>query len=303
MKQEVTKYYCFAIITVVLWATAPAALKSMIVDLPTMWVLAVSGLLGAVFLALLIFVRGEGAKFKMYSPREYGRLAAMGFLGMFLYCSFYYIGIDRLTSQEACILNYLWPIMVVMFSCILLKEAMTARKVIAIILSFSGILVSTGYQVMTQAEGLSGSIEGILACLVAAVCYSLFSVFNKKYQMDQSIGMVVFWGVAGICALAVCLVTGEVYPLNLPQVGGMIWVGVAVHGIPYLLWAIAINGVENTARIANFAYLTPIISVIFSAITLHESLSPAYFAALALILLGIVIQLIPGRKPPVGEES
>ena len=290
------KYYCFAIITVVLWATAPAALKSMFADLPTMWVLAVSGLLGAVFLALLILVRGEGAKFKMYGPREYGLLAALGFLGMFLYCTFYYAGIARLTSQEACILNYLWPVMVVLFSCVLLKEPMTARKALAIVLSFSGILVSTLYQIVTQKEGLSGSVTGILCCLAAVVCYSLFSVYNKKYQMDQSVGMTVFWGVAGVCALIVCLITGEIYPLDLPQMGGMLWVGVAVHGIPYLLWAIAINGVENTARIANFAYLTPVIAVIFYALTLGERLSPAYFAALALILLGIGVQLIPGKK-------
>ncbi len=71
----------------------------------------------------------------------------------------------------------------------------------------------------------------------------------------------------------------------------MVWLGVAVDGLPYLLWAIALNGVENTARIANLAYLTPILSVILSAAVLGEILAPAYLIALALILLGIVIQM------------
>lgn len=82
----------------------------------------------------------------------------------------------------------------------------------------------------------------------------------------------------------------------------MVWLGVAVDGLPYLLWAIALNGVENTARIANLAYLTPILSVILSAAALGETLAPAYLIALALILLGIVIQMAGRENVPHQKE-
>ena len=103
--------------------------------------------------------------------------------------------------------------------------------------------------------------------------------------------MIVFWGVTALFALALCLLRGELARPSLSQLGGIAWLGAAVHGIPYLLWAVALNGADNTARIANLAYLTPILSVLLSALTLGERLSPAYLIALLLILAGIGVQI------------
>ena len=49
-------------------------------------------------------------------------MAGLGFIGLFMYSALYYFGIEQLSSQEACILNYLWPIMIVLFACVILKE-------------------------------------------------------------------------------------------------------------------------------------------------------------------------------------
>ena len=39
-----------------------------------------------------------------------GIMAGLGFVGLFLYSALYYYGLMQLSSQEACIVNYLWPI-------------------------------------------------------------------------------------------------------------------------------------------------------------------------------------------------
>ena len=283
------KYYGFALITVLLWSTAAPAVKSLTGGMASLCVLGWSSLFASAFLFLLLCLRGQAGSLRRYGPGEYGALILLGFVGMFLYSALYYFGIDRLSAQKACILNYLWPVMIVLFSCLILKEPFTARKGAAIGLSFSGVLVIALWE-LSVSGGFSGDWPGIAACLLAALCYGLFCVVNKRLDLDQSIGMAVFWAVACVGAFLLCLVRGELTLPSLPQAAAMVWLGVAVHGLPYLLWAVALNGVSNTARIANLAYLTPILTVLLSSLTLRERLSPAYLAALLLILAGILIQ-------------
>ena len=292
------KYYAFALITVLLWSTSAASVKSLTAGLSSLCVLGYSSLAASLVLLMLLALRGQTKLLGRYGPREYGTLAGLGFLGMFLYSFLYYTGIDRLTSQEACILNYLWPVMIVLFSCLILKEPLTGRKAAAIGLSFSGVLVIALFDLIAGGGALTGDYPGVGACVLAAVCYGLFCVLNKKAALDQTVGQIVFWGVTCLCAFALCALRGELVLPALPQWGGIVWLGVMVDGLPYLMWAVALNGAEDTARIANLAYLTPILSVTILAVTLGESLSPAYLIALGLILAGIVIQLTGKRRKP-----
>ena len=219
-------------------------------------------------------------------------MSTLGFIGLFLYSAFYYYGLTKLTAQEACILNYLWPIMLVVFSCILLKEKLTATKGIAMLCSFAGIVVlSVGGG---STDGLS--VSGMLGCIAAAVCYGLFSVLNKKADYDQTVAMAVFWLVTAVCATVLGLCTEKWVPIRGVQWIGILWLGVIVDGLAYLLWALALNGTRNTAVIANLAYLTPFLSLLVSAVFLRETLQPRAFAALVLIVGGILLQnLFPRR--------
>ena len=110
------------LVSVLAWATMAAATKTLVASLPNMEVLAVSAGMAFVFLLALNGVTGRLKKIKEYRLRQLAAMAGLGFLGVFLQSALYYYGLGRLTSQEACILNYLWPIMLVVFSCILLKE-------------------------------------------------------------------------------------------------------------------------------------------------------------------------------------
>jgi len=80
---------------------------------------------------------------------------------------------------------------------------------------------------------------------------------------------------------------------------GMLWLGVVVDGLAYLLWALSLEGAANTAAIANLAYLTPFLSLLVSAALLNEGIKPRAVAALILIIGGILVQNLPGRHHKV----
>ncbi|MCF0150211.1 MAG: EamA family transporter, partial [Firmicutes bacterium] len=135
----------------------------------------------------------------------------------------------------------------------------------------------------------------MLACILCAVCYGLFSVLNKKNDYDQNLSMMIFWTVTSLEGFAVCLLTRTWVPVSLVHVPGFLWLGIAVDAAGYLFWALALKEAENTAFVANLAYLTPFITVALSALLLKEELKLTALLALVIIVAGILIQSTEGR--------
>lgn len=290
------KNYAYAIVSVLIWATMAAAVKLLLASIPNLQALAVSSALAFVFLLLLNLKSGAWREMKKYRVKDFAIIAGLGFLGLFLYSALYYYGIGELSSQEACILNYLWPMMLMIFSTVILKERLTAIKIVAMLCSFLGIVIlSTG----GGSDAAGNVMLGMISCIAAAVAYGLFSVLNKKADYNQNIAMMLMWLVTAVAATLLGVFTEDWQPILGVQWLGMLWLGVVVSAVAYLLWALALKGGENTAKIANLAYLTPFLSLLVSAVLLGEQIRPRAIIALIFIIGGILLQSLYeqfGRK-------
>ena len=102
--------------------------------------------------------------------------------------------------------------------------------------------------------------------------------------------MMIMWLVVAVCGMIVGLMTEIWIPIKGIQWLGLLWLGVIIDAVAYLLWALALNGADNTAKIANLAYLTPFLSLIVSAIFLKEKIQLQALIALIFIIGGILLQ-------------
>lgn len=281
------KNYTYALITIFIWSTTAAVVKKILFDIPNLEALSVSSYFAFAFLMIVNLKNGNITKMRRYSAKDYGIMCGLGFTGLFLYSALYYYGLSQLSSQEACILNYLWPMMLVIFSCIILKEKMTLLKAAAMICSFIGIIIlSAG-----NSESSNGNIVvGMISCIVAAACYGIFSVLNKKMNYDQSISMMINWLVVAVCAMISGMMTESWAMISGMKWLGILWLGIVIDATAYLLWALALKDAENTAKIANLAYIIPFLSLIFSAALLKEVIEIRIFAALVFIIGGVLVQ-------------
>lgn len=283
------KNLIYACCTVFIWGTMTVAVKMMLDGIPVFELNAITSILAFIFLLVQNLITGSIKTIGQYTTKDYMIMIGLGFLGLFCYNMFYFIGIGQLSSQEACLLNYLWPMMIVLFSVLILKERLTLFKAIAMICSFFGVFVLMGGGTsFANANRAFGS----LSCIAAAICYGLFSVLNKKYNYPQEFAMMIFWLMAGLCSIVPGLIFEEWVMITPVHWIGMLWIGIVVQAVAYLLWALALNGSENSAVIANMAYLVPLLSLILSAIVLKETLTIRVFAAFLLIIGGILLQNI-----------
>ena len=293
LKQDIKmkKNYIYAVTTVIIWATSATLLKAMFASLPQYEILCVSSALSALFL-LAVNVAKCNLKGSIKTPCNAARLLFLGVFGLFAYNALYYTGIGLMSAQEACILNYLWPIMLIVFSRVILGERLTAPKIFAVLSSFGGVIVLSLGDIQTGSRRLAGAV----CCISAAACYGMFCVLNIKWNLYLGVTMMTVWGIVAAGSAVLGLLTEEWLPITVAALPGILWMGIAVNGFSYLIWALALNDSGDSSLIANLAYLTPFFSVVFSALFLGERITLSSACALLLIIGGVVVSQLYGRR-------
>ena len=127
------KTYMLAGTAILMWSTMATVSKLLLTSLSNFQVLCISSLLAGVSMLAMNAFSGKLALLKTYRLKDYLIMTGTGLLGIFLYYSFYYLGMSRMPASQAFIINYLWPIMSVVFAAILLKEKLTAAGIDVIV--------------------------------------------------------------------------------------------------------------------------------------------------------------------------
>lgn len=283
------KQYLYVAIAIVLWATTAAVSKLLLGSLSSMQVLAASCGYASVFLLLVCLVQGKLKLLKTYRVKDYLILSGVGFLGVFLYNLLLFMGLEKISASQAFIINYLWPMMTVLAACVLLKEKLTLRKCIAVVMSFLGVIIIT-------ADGqMRANMYGAVLCVLAAVSYGLFSVLNKRLHYDKYVSMMLYHLVGFVASLVCIAISGEGLALNIWQHLGMGWIGIFTYAIAYVAWALAMDS-GDTAKVANLAYITPFLSLVWNAALLGEKITGRCLLGLVVIVAGIFVQMKDNAK-------
>ena len=285
--------YFYLGIVILLWGSAPATAKLLLKNLNNLQVLFFMTLIATVTLFLIAFFQNKLSLISKYKLRDYLTFAYMGSLGIFLYYLFAFGSLMLLPAQESTIINYLWPIMVVLFASLILKERLTSKKIVAIVLSFFGV-----YVVVSQGNLLNFTFSnglGILLAFLGAVSYGLFSVLGKKQDYDRVISMMFYYLFSFIFVAFAILMFSEIQLPNLYELIGLFWLGGVVSGVAYVLWFLALKYGE-TSTLSNLIYLTPFVALTYIYALVGEKISLSSVIGLIIITFGISLQLFKFNK-------
>lgn len=290
--RAVKKAYILAGISITFWSTIATVSKLLLGAFSGAQVLCFSSLLAALFLLFKNIFTRNILKVHDYRPKDFVIMTLIGLPGILIYNLLYYIGAARMLASQAFIINYLWPIMSVIFACIILKEKMTVRKGIAIGMSFFGVVIVAGGDI---ASFTADTLLGAVCILFAAMSYGIFTTLNQKFKYDKNISMMFAYITTFFITAVINIAMGASFKVNLVPLIGFAWNGVFVMGVANTSWAIALES-GRTAKISNLAYITPFASLIWTAIFLKEKISVFSVLGLVVIVLGILIQLKDSKK-------
>lgn len=133
---------------------------------------------------------------------------------------------------------------------------------------------------------------GDLLSLLAAFCWAIYSLLlkplNAHYDARFITRKVFFYGV--LTAIPFLLVEPEVASPAVLMKPVVLWNLLFLSAIcslgGYLLWAYAVLRI-GAVTAANYLYFQPVITMVFSVVILHESLTPVGLAGCLMILLGV----------------
>lgn len=282
-----TKAYLFALVAVVLFASAAAVAKLLLGGLDNLQLLFFSSFFAMTALLVILVAQKKRVLVSRLSARDWLKLSLLGFIGVFLYHVFYFGSLSFIPAQQALTVNYLWPVLTMLFAIPILKEPFSSRKLAAIMVSFVGVLL-----VVSQGNFSSigfGNANGILLAFLGAVFYGLFSAFGKKLSLDTTVSMFVYLTVAFVCSLIAVLFFSSVPVLSLTQWVGVVWLGAFSIGLGFLAWFLALK-YGDTAKIANLVFLSPFVSLVFVFFLVGEAIAWSSVVGLILIVSGIFIQ-------------
>ena len=281
------KQYIYAAAAIFCWSTVATIVKLLLGSLGSIQILSISALFG--FLALLIVnvLSGNIKSLKKYRPKDFLITALIGLPGTFFYYIFYYTGTSKMAASQAFIINYLWPIMSIVFACIILGEKLTARKCIAVILSFLGVIVVSGKGIFESRDGI---VLGAFFCFLGAVSYGVFTALNQKFRYEKRLSMMINYLVTFVLTTIINISTNNVPTVGFIEILGFAWNGIFTMALAGTAWMLALES-GKTAKISNLAYITPFLSLVWTRLILKEPISLLSLGGLGLIVLGILIQL------------
>lgn len=280
------KEYWLAAYTIFCWGTLPAVTKLTLTSISNMQVLFASSVIAAICLYLYLLFSGRIKLFRSLSRADLWQLIGLGFLGNFLYSAFYYASLRVLPSADACTINYLWPMIATACAAIILHEKIKAAEWLAILLSFSGVVIisTKGSSLMMQ------NVQGVLLCVAGAVCYSIFNVLNKKKGMDQLLCTALYFTVTAICSTPFLFVGEDIAPMSGATWAGMLWLGIFIDALAIFAWGAALQ-MSEVGILSNLAYLTPVVAMIVSYLTLGEPIEGYAVIGMLLVLGGCLLQV------------
>ena len=181
---------------------------------------------------------------------------ALGVAGLFGYHFFYFVALRLAPAVEANLLNYLWPLLIVLFSALLPGARLRSRHVAGAILGLAGAVL------LVLGPGASFDprfAAGYGAALICALVWSSYSVANRRYASVPSEAVAGFCAVTAIlAALAHFVLEPTVAPQGW-QWAAIVGMGLGPVGIAFYTWDHGCKHGDIRA-LGTLAYLVPLLS-------------------------------------------
>ena len=235
-------------------------------------------LIGGLLLTALVLLRGgfdrEAVRAEKV-PLLFGG-AALGLNWVALFEAYRLLNVSLAT-----LIYYVGPMLILLLSPILFREKLTGVKIAAICLVAVGLVCISG---SIAFGGLSAA--GLLTAVVSALFYASLIAFNKRIVRTGGLQTAAIeLDVAFFVVLAYVLLTAGLPHIQKADVPYIAVLGLINTGLAYLLYFSGLQKLPGQS-VALISYVDPVSALVFSALLLHEAMTPVQILGAVLIIGG-----------------
>ena len=247
------------------------------------------------FLAAAAWV-GRDAKRAPLTRRDVWAIVFLGFVGYYFSSFVDFLGLQYISAGLGRLILFVYPTLVVILSAAFLHKRPTAREVVALGVTYSGIAL-----VMANAvEGVNKDLVlGAALCFASAAGYAVYLVASS--QVVQRVGSMRFTAYATTVASGFCvlqfLILRPVSALQMPvQVYGLA-LAMALFStvLPLFITSEALRRI-GANQVALFGALGPVTTLFFGWMGLDEVMTPVQLSGAALVLAGVVLVTLKAAR-------
>lgn len=231
-------------------------------------------------------VRG-GTRF-LPGARQLPMILLLGLSGIFAYNFFFFKGLKTIPASRGALLAALNPTLVMLFSAIIYRERITARKLFGILVSLAGVVIVISRGQVTQL--LSGLEQGDLFMLGCPVSWAVYTLAARPVLKHSSPLMASTWASLSGCLMLLLFAATEPYPAGVPLKvwGALAYLGLIGTVVAFIWYYQGIRKIGPT-KTAIFNNLVPVFAVIFSVLILQEKVSWYTWVGGLMVIGGVLV--------------
>ncbi|MGG0186563.1 DMT family transporter [Bacillus rhizoplanae] len=221
--------------------------------------------------------------------------AWIGFIGYFVSITFQFIGTKLSDAHTGSLVTSATPAFMIIFARIIVKEPITIRKFISVLLATLGVIIVIGWDIK-----IGTYFTGTIILVGAAITWALLSIYVKiASQRFSSLIITTYAIFFAILFITPCMVwelqSNSIQSLNTFIILGILYLGIISTAGAFFLWN---KGMElMDAGIGSlFFFFQPIVGAFLGWLLLHEKLKTTFFIGALLIVLSVLIVTIDKRE-------
>jgi len=245
------------------------------------------------FLLLLFQLREDKHFLKAFSAKDWFLIFLLAIAGMSGHTLLQAFGLLYTTAVNTGWIVAVIPLFITISARLFLKEAISVRTVIGILIGFFGVFLVISKGVFSFSLFRFGSTFGDFLVLTSALTWTVFTVggrgFLSRFQALAAIAPIMIVGCLTTLPFTLVRWQWNILPhLSLSAWMGILFLGVFSSGLGYLFWYSALEK-EDLSIVGMYLYLEPFVTLIGAALLLNEEVQWVSLVGGGMILFGVYL--------------
>lgn len=220
-------------------------------------------------------------------------LFVMGVLGIISYNFFLYWALEYTTSMNAALVNSINPAVIVLFSSLLLKEKISLKNGIGLMISLLGVLLVLTKGHLQQILHLEYN-KGDLLMIVTILIWTFYSIIGKKLKSIPPISATAVSVLLGLVSLLPFVIFSDFnYDLSTPAIVGMMYIAIFPSVGSFIFWNSALRHI-NASQAGIYLNLITVFTA-FLSLLLGQPITIVQMIGGILVFIGVYLSSLKAK--------